>query len=362
MVFAVTFRVSALNLSKAMELLMLVGTCCAQCDVCAVESGSEGSSLIQMHPVSGAVPFVKSTSAGLPLLQIDQERTGVRQQAILDPRSGEERFHRLPTSILQAFEDAAAQQRLKLVFGAQPGAAPQNPKEEGKASVFEAVSVSLPIAPPILDHNPNNDSGDFEEIPKNVAATQELAKLGNKCVVYGLGIATNSAFESKMADLGCETHAFDCSISSKSPAVNGKSFTFHPWCIGKKGNTSFDGNAYVGGQSVEELQFKSLSETMKLLGHSHISLLKFDIEGFEWGLFENEILKSLQLPGQLAFELHTEGANPRYVPEENTKGKDYVAVNRLFLELHDKGYRVVSKELNSGDHACAEFVLVNVLQ
>jgi hypothetical protein len=344
--------------------------------------GSDGLiSMIQMHPLSRVAPLpkmswvpdkegssAKTPVVQLPLIQISvdgKEHSKLRRKAILDPRNGTDMYRQLPATILQAISDNARQQRLKLLFGSEQGASPQNAKAEGKASVFEAVSVALPLAPPILDHTPISDSNDhvnFEEVPKNIAATQELTKLGKKCVVYGLGIATNSEFESKMANLGCETHAFDCSISSKSPAVFKKPFTFHHWCIGKKDKVSFKGNWYVENNAgnQDDMQFKSLSETMELLGHDHISLLKFDIEGFEWGLFENEILKSHQLPEQLAFELHTAGANPTYVPKENTEGKDYVAVNRLFLKLFDKGYRVISKEVNSGDHACAEFVLMNV--
>lgn len=365
---------SALNfVGTALILPMLVWNSNAQ--MSAVGIDSNGLSMIQMYPLSQDTPLTKSSSAAegspvvqLPLLQIGQEREGVHQKTILDPRNGTARYQQLPANILQAFTDIAEQQRALLVLGSQPGARPkigpvQNPKGKDKASVFEAVSISLPIAAPILDHNPISNPADFEKVPKNIAATQELVRLGKKCVVYGLGIADNSEFETKMADLGCQTHAFDCSISPTSAAVNKKAFTFHNWCIGKKGNTSFEGNAYVGKQNAQAMQFKTLAETMKLLGHDHISLLKFDIEGFEWGLFANEILASPNgqgLPEQLAFELHTEGANPEYVPKDNTKGKDYVAVNHLFLELYDKGYRVVSKEVNSGDHACAEFVLVNV--
>merc|ERR1711879_781730 len=100
-------------------------------------------------------------------------------------------------------------------------------------------------------------------------------------------------------------------------------------------------------------------QTMAELGHQgrRVDLLKFDVEGFEWDFFEREFLPGGILPFQLSFELHTQGAKPQYVPEVNKRGKDYRAVNRLLLALHDKGYRVVAKELNRHDRACAEFVL-----
>mmetsp|Transcript_117607 Transcript_117607/g.329308 ORF Transcript_117607/g.329308 Transcript_117607/m.329308 type:complete len:102 (-) Transcript_117607:127-432(-) len=99
---------------------------------------------------------------------------------------------------------------------------------------------------------------------------------------------------------------------------------------------------------------------MAELKHTSVDLLKFDIEGFEWRLFESELLGSKTLPAQLSFELHAEGANPAYVPPANIKGKNFPEINQLFLKLFDLGYRVVSKEINGGDPACAEFVLVNV--
>jgi hypothetical protein len=103
-----------------------------------------------------------------------------------------------------------------------------------------------------------------------------------------------------------------------------------------------------------------------------IDAMQFDIEGYEWDRLEDIFLKpnlrtktsgtSPCLPQQLAFELHTEEANPDYVSPKLTAGRDSVAVARLFRQLASIGYYVVSKEINSGDKACAEFVLVNVLK
>jgi len=113
----------------------------------------------------------------------------------------------------------------------------------------------------------------------------------------------------------------------------------------------------------QQLQFKPLTETMRELGHTHVDLLKFDIEGYEWQLFQSEILSSgdrSQLPEQLAFELHTHGANPAYVPPELVSSKDVKQVGDLFLSLFNMGYRVISKEINNGDRHCAEFVALRV--
>jgi len=219
------------------------------------------------------------------------------------------------------------------------------------------VQISLPLAPPIIKHDPAVGDGEGD---KNIVGLQLLGKSNKRCVVYGMGIAWESNFEQQMAKEGCETHAFDCTVDPASPVVAGKAFTFHNWCIGEGGSEFNTGNNYLRGRSADGLSFKTLSETMRLLGHDSVDVLKFDIEGFEWKLFDTEILSGKSLPRQLAFELHTEGSVPKAVPPHLVKGKSFVEVNRLFLSLHDLGYRVVSKEMNIYDDKCAEFVLANV--
>merc|ERR1712137_647718 len=226
---------------------------------------------------------------------------------------------------------------------------------------FEAVRIALPLAPPIIKHDPK--SGDAEKEKNLVAFHQAGTARGNKrCVVYGMGIAWESTFEQQMAAQGCETHAFDCTVDPSNDVVANKQFTFHHWCIGTQEDKGFSNtdNIYLRGKQNQQFQFKTLSETMRVLGHTTIDILKFDIEGFEWTLFEQEILPMTNPPKQLAFELHTEGSKPVAVQPRLVEGKGFPAVNQLFLSLFNKGYRVTSKEINQVDEKCAEFVLVNV--
>ena len=139
-----------------------------------------------------------------------------------------------------------------------------------------------------------------------------------------------------------------------------------------------------------------MEEIRRRLGHSSssIDLLKFDIEGYEWDFIEDVLLRPLRperrqpnhadqddvniqnvqqlqqqdenhdhdfLPFQIAFELHTRGANRRFVPESISRNKGRKEVNQLFWDLyHLGGYRVVDKALNFGDKSCAEFVLIRI--
>mmetsp|Transcript_104584 Transcript_104584/g.196915 ORF Transcript_104584/g.196915 Transcript_104584/m.196915 type:complete len:329 (+) Transcript_104584:67-1053(+) len=268
----------------------------------------------------------------------------------------------LPAIVVSAFQKVAEDARSKLVAGSAKGASPLG------ADVFSAIDVSLPLAPPILRFSPGSDYVDGE---KNIVGMQVMSK--SPCLTYGLGVSPaashmTSSFETQMANV-CETHAFDCTVSATDPNVYKKPFHFHQWCIGRsedtsKADDSMSKTGYLkeGDVKAKSMEFKSLAQTMHELSHKHIDLLKFDIEGFEWKLFEDDILHATDanLPAQLSFELHTQGANKFWVPPENVAGKGYEEVNSLFLKLFDLGYRVASKQVHSLDDRCAEFILVKL--
>ena len=124
--------------------------------------------------------------------------------------------------------------------------------------------------------------------------------------------------------------------------------------------------SYMGGQqglyrtkdANKGLDFEPLRSIRKRLGHERIDLLKFDIEGFEWELFKSQILRAGALrPAQISFELHTRGTPAIWVPPSAVRDADKRAVNQLFLDLFDLGYRVVSMDPNGGVPSCAEFVV-----
>lgn len=284
----------------------------------------------------------------------------------------------VPKEIILRSQSKMQEQRERLTRAAQPSYVPPDmgmfdaSSKKGHASApnnrFEAVKVELALEPPLIDHIPVELGLPEKGLlgGKNLVG---LTQLKNKkdCLVYSMGVSGNSAFEEAMATVyGCEVHAFDCTITEDFASVKNKHFVFHPWCIGKDNGGLNDVHKNDGIHTHDTNKyhhvFKTLAASMKELGHTSMDLLKFDIEGFEWQLFENELLKdgNTVLPAQISFEMHTDGAKPWAVPKENTAGHGNHEVNNVFLQFHKLGYRVASKELNRHDHACAEFVMVRV--
>lgn len=245
--------------------------------------------------------------------------------------------------VLEAFELTAARARERLAL------------DNGVSTdAFGSVDVSLPLPAAYL-RIANGEGGG--QLMKTFAGEELLRTYGKQCIVYGIGIAHTLLWEVKMAQLGCTVHAFDCTsdVAALSAEAASTGVTFHPWCIGKQ--RPFEGNNYaIKKDSI--YAFYTLKEVMEKLGHQQVDVLKMDIEGFEWQILEEEIIPALSPPLQILFELHTEGAKKEFVPQQVVLGRDRKAVNRAFMQLHDAGYRVVSKELNGGDMACAEFALV----
>lgn len=117
-------------------------------------------------------------------------------------------------------------------------------------------------------------------------------------------------------------------------------------------------------RNISKPAFEPLNMVLKDRGHMHLDMLKIDIEGGEWPLFEEQILNANNsggiLPNQISFELHTKFGNMEFVSQALAGAKGRRAVNLLFMKLWKLGYRVVSKELNRGDAGCAEFVVARL--
>lgn len=144
--------------------------------------------------------------------------------------------------------------------------------------------------------------------------------LTSPCIVYSMGSRGDYAFERALHDIQpqCEIHTFDKDMQYNAPHF----VHFHH-------------------EFINDLQY-----TRTRLGHTHIDILKMDIEGSE--------LQALAGPlheiGQIAVEVHAWKGN--------------AAVAQLFKHLHAQGFAIFHKEPNiewgGTDCCCVEFSLMQV--
>jgi ribosomal protein L25 (general stress protein Ctc) len=239
-------------------------------------------------------------------------------------------------------------------------------------SKFSDVLIAYPVEP----------STSLQVFAKFIVGKSLLQTMKAGFILYGAGIAQEPEFEEEIAgSYGISVHGFDCTIPANTVLKNNVSF--HHWCIGSNPSVlslnanpnsvadsvgrenTFENNVYSQRSQNKTFLFKTLSETKLLLKHSHIHILKMDIEGYEWKILQDHIInhpKSDDLPDQILVELHTNGANKEAVPSHLTEGKMRQQVNELVLGLWKRGYRCVFKLVNPVDRHCADFTFLRVFK
>ena len=159
------------------------------------------------------------------------------------------------------------------------------------------------------------------------------------CVVYSLG--SNNQFEFEESVLAqfkhCHMYTFDC--TSSPPPTPIPRLHFERSCVG-------DTDAVIQGR-----QYHTLQSLMSANHHSSVSLLKMDIETYEFDVFHHLLAEpySPQLPYQISFEthfLHLFGLPAAHLA--------------LFEQLYYAGYRLVSHENNVQCRSCNEWTMVRV--
>lgn len=179
---------------------------------------------------------------------------------------------------------------------------------------------------------------------------QMVHQRGGGCIVYSLG--SNNAFDFEEAVLretnNCTVHTFDCTSEPPKRSL-GPRFSFHKTCV---------------GQSTKGMEhaFKPLSRIMQELGHERISIIKWDVEGFEYDIFRDVLSEGSlhsRLPREILFELHYRAhmrARPPWWAREKTAGE----IAMLATDLYDAGYRVISSHPNRGCPSCFEYTLLRI--
>lgn len=144
----------------------------------------------------------------------------------------------------------------------------------------------------------------------------EKAIMDKKCVVYSFGYADSDPFADSMAEHGCMVYAFDPGMDH--PLNLKQSLEFHHWGLssGQVNENYFTSEFY---RKTDKGIYMSFEEVRKKLGHDevHLTVLKFDCEGCEWGAlaqmeaeghgldFVDQVLIEIHFHKELRFSLDT---------------------------------------------------------
>lgn len=152
----------------------------------------------------------------------------------------------------------------------------------------------------------------------------DATKLDQNSVVYSFGIGDNIDFDlALIMRTHAQVHAFDPTPAALSICDDDNlppEFHFHAWAVagqdghltlyprvGKRGGASDVMYTLVADESVRnnglEVPAYTIPTIFAKLGHSHIDLLKMDIEGAEYDALD-QLLRSPLRPEQLLVEFH----------------------------------------------------------
>ncbi|GHE48839.1 FkbM family methyltransferase [Sphingobacterium griseoflavum] len=170
--------------------------------------------------------------------------------------------------------------------------------------------------------------------------------LDQHAIVYSFGIGQDISFDNAMIQAHqCQVYGFDPTPKSIE-WVGGQStpaqFHFYPYGLGTKTETVkfhlpknkehvsgsvFDHNL-VSEDDYVEVPLKSFADILKETGHTHIDVLKMDIEGSEYVVIDSILNAGISIK-QLLLETHE-----RFFDDGKEKGRLF------FQKLYDRGYRI----------------------
>mmetsp|Transcript_29028 Transcript_29028/g.27813 ORF Transcript_29028/g.27813 Transcript_29028/m.27813 type:complete len:368 (+) Transcript_29028:176-1279(+) len=205
---------------------------------------------------------------------------------------------------------------------------------------------------------------------KWVCDAHDIRKNSN-CLVYSFGSNGDYTFDVGVRDtLGCEVHTFD-PFNLGYTANLGENITTHDWGLSPTTYITDPLKKWNGKQK----EMKSLFTIVKDLGHvgRKIDILKVDIDGIEFGLFDNgtfwqELKKSGIVIGQLLIELHFQIITKdtfRFRNADNNwnKPRSGKELDLMLRTITSNGWVMFHKEVNligSPPNDACEFSFLNL--
>ena len=214
-----------------------------------------------------------------------------------------------------------------------------------------AYPNSLPLPCPY--HDGLKRYGGSDDGSKMLCGVESL-KPSSTCIVYSLGSGNHFKFELDLLNKTlCEIHVYDCTTSAPKKMV--EDLTFHQICMGEAAdlqrfiypNTNQKPNNAFSKSST----FLPFHQILKNNDHSHVHVLKMDIEGGEYSVFADLLRHPAKtnLPYQISFESHWWNSDIYHA----------ILHQQVFTELWKYGYRFLQHE-TGGDHSCVEWTLMRV--
>jgi len=185
------------------------------------------------------------------------------------------------------------------------------------------------------------------------ACALKLKSNGKQCIIISFGSNNQWGFEVEVFNAlpNCRIETFDCTIdaSTKPPENIASRTTFHHVCIGDSDYVSEQGHV-----------FKSWTTILDMIQCSENPLyLKMDIEGYEFQVLKNIIDTGINLPDEIAFEVHYDTDIAALNPTNQYKSSAELAV--FFEYMYRSGqYLLIDRRDNHLCLHCTELLMGRV--